>query len=156
MAWLGKAYPGTDRCLGYDFCCAVKAWLKANGHENESICQVLLKRGSKNVRRANVFYSHIQGVMLQHTIKRMREAIEAHKDQLPQATEAAKALVAEQRARLDKLDAQIKAAWLRSTKRKREAERKELKNKLEWADESHLFFWLGASALPQPTDPSLD
>ena len=60
MAWLDKAYPDSRArpFLGYDFCCAVKAWLKANGHENESICQVLLKRGSKNVRRANLFYSH--------------------------------------------------------------------------------------------------
>ena len=84
---------------------------------------------------------------------RMREAIEAHKDQLPQATEAAKALAAEQRARLAELDALIKSAWLRSTKRKLEKEREELENKLEWADESHLFFWLGASALPHPLTP---
>ena len=94
MAWLDEAYPGSDFVgffggyLGYDFCCAVKAWLKANGHENESICQVLLKRGSKNVRRANVFYSHTQGVHITHTIERMREGIEAHKAQLPSTDES--------------------------------------------------------------------
>ena len=90
MAWLDKAYPNSKYrgYLGYDFCCAVKAWLKANGHENESICQVLLKRGSKNVRRANVFYSHTQGVLLPQTIKRMREGIEAHKAQLPSTDES--------------------------------------------------------------------
>jgi len=95
MAWLDKAYPDSmalypdDRpSLGYDFCFAVKTWLKANGHENESICQVLLKRGSKNVGRANVFYSHIQGVWLPETIRRMREGIEAHKDQLPSTDES--------------------------------------------------------------------
>ena len=87
MAWVDEAYPRTW-FLGYDFCCAVKAWLKANGHENESICQVLLKRGSKNVRRANVFYSHTQGVYLLDTIKRMREGIEAHKAQLPSTDES--------------------------------------------------------------------
>ena len=90
MAWLDEAYPDTtySHWLGYDFCCAVKAWLKANGHENKSICQVLLKRGSKNVGRANVFYSHIQGVQLRHTIQRMREGIEAHKDKLPSTDES--------------------------------------------------------------------
>ena len=91
MAWLDEAYPdsGEDSWfLGYDFCCAVKTWLKANGHENESICQVLLKRGSKNVRPANVFYSHIQGVWLPETIKRMREGIEAHKAALPSTDES--------------------------------------------------------------------
>jgi len=49
---------------------------------------VLLERGSKNVGRANVFYSHIQGVHLPETIKRMREGIAAHKDQLPGADES--------------------------------------------------------------------
>ena len=88
MKWLDEAYPGKGVFLGYDFCCAVKAWLKANGHENKSICQVLLERGSKNVGRANVFYSHIQGVSLMETIKRMREGIEAHKDKLPGADES--------------------------------------------------------------------
>ena len=91
MAWLDEAYPNPNDfsgMLGYDFCCAVKAWLKANGHENESICQVLLKRGSKNVGRANVFYSHIQGVQLPYTIQRMREGIAAHKDKLPAADES--------------------------------------------------------------------
>ena len=87
MAWLDEAYPDSW-CLGYDFCCAIKAWLKANGHENESICQVLQKRGSKNVGRANVFYSHIQGVYLPDTIRRMREGIEAHKDKLPSTDES--------------------------------------------------------------------
>ena len=158
MKWLDEAYPNSTYqlcggALGYDFCCAIKAWLRANGCENKSICQVLLERGSKNVRRANVFYSHIQGVLIWRTIMRMREAIEAHKDQLPQATEAAKALAAKQRARLAELDALIRSVWLRSTKRKLEKERDELKNKLEWADESHLFFWLGASALPHPLTP---
>ena len=89
MAWLDEAYETPTRWnehdaplkyLGYDFCCAIKTWLKANGHENESICQVLLERGSKNVRPANVFYSHIQGVQLYTTIERMREGIAAHKD----------------------------------------------------------------------------
>ena len=88
MAWVDEAYPYSGFFLGYDFCCAVKAWLKANGHENESICQVLLKRGSKNVRRANLFYSHTQGVLLPYTIQRMREGIEAHKAQLPSTDES--------------------------------------------------------------------
>jgi len=87
MSWLDEAYPDSA-FLGYDFCCAVKAWLKANGHENKSICQVLLERGSKNVGRANVFYSHIQGVWLPETIKRMREGIAAHKAKLPGADES--------------------------------------------------------------------
>ena len=121
MAWADKAYPGTG-FLGYDFCCAIKVWLKANGHENESICQVLLKRGSKNVRRANLFYSHTQGVYLKETIKRMREGIEAHKAQLPQATEEAKALAAEQRARLAELKAQIEAEEDGETYNKLQAE----------------------------------
>ena len=89
MAWADEAYPKIfSKFLGYDFCCAIKAWLKANGHENKSICQVLLKRGSKNVRRANVFYSHTQAVLLEDTIKRMREGIEAHKAQLPSTDES--------------------------------------------------------------------
>jgi len=89
MAWVDKAYPKDwTGYLGYDFCCAIKTWLKANGHENESICQVLLKRGSKNVRRANVFYSHTQGVFIDLTIQRMREGIEAHKAQLPSTDES--------------------------------------------------------------------
>ena len=91
MKWLYEAYPNSTYlggCLGYDFCCAVKAWLKANGHENKSICQVLLERGSKNVGRANVFYSHIQGVKIMETIQRMREGIEAHKAQLPSTDES--------------------------------------------------------------------
>jgi len=93
MAWLDEAYPGSANqfdkgSLGYDFCCAVKAWLKANGHENESICQVLLKRGSKNVRRANVFYSHTQGVVIWETIRRMREGVEAHTGKLPSTDES--------------------------------------------------------------------
>ena len=87
MKWLDEAYPGSG-CLGYDFCCAIKAWLKANGREHQSICQVLLERGSKNVKRANVFYSHIQGVPIWETIRRMREAIEAHRAQLPSADES--------------------------------------------------------------------
>ena len=87
MAWLDKAYPGTHH-LGYEFCCAIKTWLKANGHENESICQVLLKRGSKNVRPANVFYSHTQAVVIWDTIERMRAGIEAHKAQLPSTDES--------------------------------------------------------------------
>ena len=89
MAWVDKAYPNDwSGFLGYDFCCAIKTWLKANGHENESICQVLLKRGSKNVRRANVFYSHMQGVCIWDTIKRMREGVEVHKDKLPSTDES--------------------------------------------------------------------
>ena len=163
MAWLDKAYP-RSWCLGYDFCCAVKVWLKANGHENESVCQVLLKRGSKNVRPANLFYSHTQGVELYRTIKRMREGIEAHKSQLPQATEAAKALAAEQRARISELDELMKAADdkgaamdyktkdykdYKDYKNALWAERNKLLEKLVFpADESHLFFWLGA--LPSP------
>tara|TARA_B110001452_G_scaffold95265_1_gene78761 strand:- start:143 stop:472 length:330 start_codon:yes stop_codon:yes gene_type:complete len=87
MQWLDTAY-NSDKYLGYDFCCAVKVWLKANGHENESICQVLLKRGSKNVGRAHVFYSHIQGVEIWNTIQRMREGIEAHKAALPSTDES--------------------------------------------------------------------
>jgi len=151
MAWVDKAYPNSGY-LGYDFCCAVKAWLKANGHENESICQVLLKRGSKNVRPANLFYSHTQGVWLPHTIKRVREGIAAHKDQLPQPTEEAKALAAEQRARLAELDALMKAAsaakdW--ETYKKLVAERNNLAACP--ADEAHLFFWLG-SPPPPPID----
>ena len=35
MAWVDEAYPGS-RFLGYDFCCAVKTWLKANGHTRTS------------------------------------------------------------------------------------------------------------------------
>ena len=90
MAWLGEAYPSSNhyKFLGYDFCCAIKAWLKANGHEHESICQVLQKRGSKNVRRANVFYSHIQGVDIWETIRLMRDGIAAHKAQLPSTDES--------------------------------------------------------------------
>ena len=87
MKWLDEAYPRSEY-LGYDFCCAVKAWLKANGHEHESICTVLRKRGSRNVGRANVFYSHIQGVQLKETIRRMRAGIAAHKDKLPAADES--------------------------------------------------------------------
>ena len=164
MAWVGKAYPRKADNLGYDFCCAVKTWLKANGHENESICQVLLKRGSKNVRRANVFYSHTQSVSLPRTIMRMREGIAAHKEQLPQASEASKALAAEQRARLSELEVLIKAVqapWedlssddevdeeAYETFMKLMSER----NKLTAcpADESHLFFWLGAPP-PPPID----
>ena len=116
MKWLDEAYPDdsyTQYCggyRGYDCCCAIKAYLKANRREHQSICQVLLELGSKNVKPANLFLSHTQGVPIDETIRRMREAIEAHKDQLPQATEAAKALAAEQRARLSKLDARIKSA----------------------------------------------
>ena len=166
MAWVDKAYPNSGY-LGYDFCCAVKAWLKANGHENESICQVLLKRGSKNVRPANLFYSHTQGVQIWVTIERMREGIAAHKAQLPQATEEAKALAAEQRARLSELKVLLDAAataeeeetpntlealWFPAgfrseTYKKLEAEMNELTACP--ADESHLFFWLGAPP-PQP------
>jgi len=150
MAWLDEAYSifsGHLRNLGYDFCCAVKTWLKANGHENESICQVLLKRGSKNVRPANLFYSHTQGVDIRETIRRMREGIEAHRDKLPQATEAAKALAAEQRARLAELNAQIKAANDYETIKKLMAEQRKLMACP--ADEAHLFFWLGVPP-PQP------
>jgi len=142
MAWLDEAYPRSIH-LGYDFCCAVKAWLKANGHEHESICQVLLKRGSKNVRPANLFYSHMQGVPIYETIRRMREGVAAHKDQLPQASEAAKALAAEQRARLSELKAQIEAArYGTEAYKKLEAERAKLTACP--ADDSHLFFWIGA------------
>jgi len=158
MAWLDEAYPTKDdfmKYLGYDFCCAVKTWLKANGHENESICQVLLKRGSKNVRPANLFYSHTQGVYLPHTIERMREGIAAHRDKLPQPTEAAKALAAEQRARLSELDALIEAARAakdNETRKKLRAEQDTLTACP--ADESHLFFWLGAQ--PNIDGPTLD
>ena len=127
MAWVDTAY--LSKYLGYDVCCAVKTWLRAIGHEHESICQVLLKRGSKNVRPANLFYSHTQAVLLEDTIKRMREGIEAHKAQLPQASEEAKALAAEQRARLAELPALIEAAYAardHETWRKLEAEQKEL------------------------------
>ena len=93
MKWLDEAYPDSKRqfcggCLGYDFCCAIKAWLKANGREHQSICQVLLELGSKNVKPANLFLSHTQGVPIYETIRRMREAIEAHKAQLPSADES--------------------------------------------------------------------
>jgi len=112
---------------------------------------VLLKRGSKNVGRANLFYSHTQGVELKETIKRMREGIGAHKAQLPQPTEAAKALVAEQRARLSELNARLDATGYHKmdTRKTLEAEM----NKLMAcpADEAHLFFWLGAQ-LPPPID----
>ena len=152
MSWLDEAYPRKGTFLGYDFCCAVKAWLKANGHENESICQVLLKRGSKNVRRANVFYSHTQGVLIWDTIERMREAIEAHKVQLPQASEAAKALAAEQRARLAELPALIEAARAARDRETFGTLKAELAKLTAFpADEVHLFFWLGA-----PPPPPLD
>jgi len=153
MAWVDEAYPrDLYKSLGYDFCCAIKVWLKANGHENKSICQVLLERGSKNVGRANVFYSHTQGVWLRETIKRMREAIETHKAQLPQASEKAKALAAKQRARVAELPALIEAAWFgKKWWLRRELEG--LRNKPEAcpADESHLFFWLGVPP-PPPKD----
>ena len=163
MAWVDEAYPGSaDRqnwglvgydYLGYDFCCAVKTWLKANGHENESICQVLLKRGSKNVRRANVFYSHTQGVWLPHTIQRMREGVAAHKAQLPQASKKAKALAAKQRARFAELPALFQAAAEDSDDEETANLEKELKksNDALFPDESHLFFWLGAPP-PRPID----
>ena len=150
MAWLDEVYPDLrhwQKYLGYDFCCAVKAWLKANGHENESICQVLLKRGSKNVRPANLFYSHMQGVKLKDTIKRMREAIEAHKAQLPQPTEAAKALAAEQRARLFELTARLKYVNY-GTEAYKQLEAEIIKLTACPADEAHLFFWLGAPPPP--------
>ena len=151
MAWVDTAYPNIAHFLGYDFCCAIKAWLKANGHEGKSICQVLLERGSKNVRPANLFYSHTQAVLLRETIKRMREGIEAHKAQLPQPTEEAKALAAEQRARLAELKALIEAAeWGNETRDKLQAEQEEL-NDAMFPDESHLFFWLGAPP-PRPID----
>jgi len=157
MAWLDEAYPGPTiarfplQFLGYDFCCAVKAWLKANGHENESICQVLLKRGSKNVGPANLFYSHMQGVRIWETLQRMREGIALHKAQLPQASEAAKTLVAEQRARLSELEALYQAAEDDETKATMQTEGQALVDMLTIcpADEAHLFFWLGVPP-PQP------
>ena len=92
MVWVDKAYPEfsltNSNFLGYDFCQAVRAWLKANGHENKSICQVLLERGSKNVGPANVFYSHAQAVFIGHTVQRMREGIKAHKAALPSTDES--------------------------------------------------------------------
>ena len=93
MKWLDEAYPDSmfqfcGGCLGYDCCCAIKAYLKANGREHQSICQVLLELGSKNVKPPNLFLSHTQGVPIWETIRRMREAIEAHKAQLPSADES--------------------------------------------------------------------
>ena len=94
MKWLDEAYPDDSRgqlcggSRGYDFCCAIKAYLKANRREHQSICQVLLELGSKNVKPANLFLSHTQGVPIYETIRRMREAIEAHKAQLPSADES--------------------------------------------------------------------
>ena len=93
MEWLDEAYPDSkfQYCggsLGYDCCCAIKAYLKANRREHQSICQVLLELGSKNVKPPNLFLSHTQGVPIYETIRRMREAIEAHKAQLPSADES--------------------------------------------------------------------
>ena len=114
---------------------------------------MLLKRGSKNVGRANVFYSHTQAVVIWDTIKRMREGIEAHKAQLPQASEEAKALAAEQRARFAELPALIQAAWDASdykTANLLRFEKEVFLNDAMFPDESHLFFWLGAPP-PQPS-----
>ena len=113
---------------------------------------MLLKRGSKNVRRANVFYSHTQGVWLPHTIQRMREGVAAHKAQLPQASKKAKALAAKQRARFAELPALFQAAAEDSDDEETANLEKELKksNDALFPDESHLFFWLGAPP-PRPT-----
>ena len=83
------------------------------------------------------------------TIRRMREGIEAHKDQLPQASDEAKALAAEQRARIAELNALIEAEKDKETRWMLCAERNNLTACP--ADESHLFFWLGAPP-PQPID----
>ena len=96
----------------------------------------------------NLFYSHTQGVFIGETIQRMREGIEAHKAQLPQASEAAKALAAEQRARLSELKVLLDAAAAAGdggTYKKLEAEMSKLAACP--ADEAHLFFWLGAPLL---------
>ena len=84
MEWVTKAHGGA--LVGYDLCCGVKEYLKATGNEHESICTLLLKRGSKHVGRANVFYSHVQAVPVRRTLECMREGMEAHKAELSTGT----------------------------------------------------------------------
>ena len=84
MEWVAKAHP--HALVGYDLCCRVKEYLKETGNEHESICTLLLKRGSKHVGRANVFYSHVQAVPVRRTLEYMRKGMEAHKAELPAST----------------------------------------------------------------------
>ena len=67
LEWLAKEQEGgggggtaTGHQLGYDLCSAIRTWLTSTGNAELSVCEVLRKEGSRHVRTANVFVSHIQ------------------------------------------------------------------------------------------------
>ena len=61
---------------GYDFAAAVRSWLKAQGKESCSVCEVLLQEGAEGVGLANAFYSHMQETTMVEpgTITRISQA----------------------------------------------------------------------------------
>lgn len=83
LGWVTRQYgPGLT---GYDLCEAVRAWLRAEDKEQQSVCEVLRSEGSPHIAQANVFYSHVQRFSIGATIYCMGRACRDHAHALRRA-----------------------------------------------------------------------
>tara|TARA_B110001452_G_scaffold265934_1_gene271604 strand:+ start:2235 stop:2513 length:279 start_codon:yes stop_codon:yes gene_type:complete len=62
-----------DRLTGYDMVEATKVWLKKNGGEEKSVCEILRERGWEGIGEAEVFLSHVQAETPKETMEAMRD-----------------------------------------------------------------------------------
>jgi hypothetical protein len=77
-----------ESMTGYDLCDYLRTWLRDNGHEGFSVCEVILKDPAfeqlrEHVLPANIFYSHIQSLGPLQTFRGMHFAQEDHQFSLP-------------------------------------------------------------------------
>ena len=68
---------GYPLMTGYDFAEKVKVWLRRNSQESKSVCEVLSNEGSREVGRANCFYSHVQMPSIGQTLDSMEDGSRA-------------------------------------------------------------------------------
>jgi Leucine-rich repeat (LRR) protein len=85
----GKLTRSRGNLRGYDLCEHAKAWLSlyaterdADGRPLQSVCEVLLARGSREVRSANAFYSHLQSKRPRRTLECMELAASTYYEEL--------------------------------------------------------------------------
>lgn len=72
--WIGELQNYPDELTGYDLNCAIRKWLKEQGAEDKSVCEVLMEKGWVGIGRAEAFLSHVQSEHPMITLRAMARA----------------------------------------------------------------------------------
>jgi len=72
---------------GYDVAGHIREWMRANGHEALSVCELLRNEGSSHVGKANVFFSHAQLKPIEYTLWSLAKVPRTLKDSVKEAPE---------------------------------------------------------------------